>query len=284
MRVNKTCLFVSSLFLLLIAVSAFLTFFGREPVFGDRVALVRIEGTRTDAEEAVAELRKYERDDSVKAVVLRVDSPGGDVVASQEIYEEVKKLAARKKVIVSMGSTAASGGYYISAPATRIVANPGTLTGSIGVIMEVPNLKGLMDKLGVRTEVVKSGRLKGMASIFKAMGPEEREVLQGVMDDLHDQFMRAVSEGRKIPLEKVKEMANGKVFSGSQALKAGLVDELGTLQDAIMIAAREVGISGEPEIVTKEEGPSFWEILNKRFVEGVSRVMPHSAMKYMYVL
>lgn len=283
MRVNKTCLFVSALLLLLIAVSAFLTFFGREPVFGERVALVKIEGPIMSAETAVDEIRKYAKDSTVRAIVLRVDSPGGDIVASQEIYEEVKKAAARKKVIVSMGSAAASGGYYVSAPATRIVANPGTLTGSIGVIMEVPNLKGLMDRLGVRTEVVKSGSLKDMASIFRGMGPKEREVLQGVMDDLHDQFVRAVSESRKIPLEKVREMADGRVFSGSQALKLGLVDELGTLQDAITLAAREAGIRGEPEVVREEEGPSFWDILSRRLAEGVSRVVPHSEMKYMYV-
>ncbi|MFA5354596.1 MAG: S49 family peptidase, partial [Thermodesulfovibrionales bacterium] len=138
------------------------------------------------------------------------------------------------------------------------------------------------DRLGVKADVVKSGKLKDMASIFRDLKSEERQILEGVMDDLHGQFMQAVSEGRKIPLSRVKELADGRVFSGSQALKLGLVDELGTFQDAIRIAAREAGIKGEPDIVTKEEKPSFWDIIGKRLVEGASQVAPSSKMKYIY--
>ncbi|NTU43204.1 MAG: signal peptide peptidase SppA, partial [Nitrospirales bacterium] len=257
MKAKRVCLFVFLSFIVLVAVSALLTFFQSYATFGSgRVALVRIEGAITESEFLIDEIRGYRKDDSIRAIVLRVDSPGGEVVASQEIYEEVKKAAACKKVIVSMGSMAASGGYYVAVPAAKIVANPASVTGSIGVIMETPNLKGLMEKVGVKAEVVKSGRFKDMASYFKEMGSEERAVLQGVMDDLHGQFIQAVSEGRKIPLSKVKEMADGRIFSGAQALKLGLVDKLGTLQDAIALAGREAGIEGEPEVVTREEKTS----------------------------
>ena len=210
-----------------------------------------------------------------------MDSPGGAVAPSQEIYEEVKKATLKKKVIVSMGSVAASGGYYISAPADRIIANPGTLTGSIGVIMEIPNIEGLMNKIGVKTEVIKSGRHKDIASAFRKMGKEERLILQGVLDDVHEQFIKAVSEGRKIPFEEAKKLADGRIFTGRQAVEARLVDELGTLEDAIAIAGRLAGIKGEPEVVTKKERFSIVDILRGKFPKELSDIFPTVKIKYL---
>jgi protease-4 len=282
MKIKKTCVLVAAFFLFLIVLSALFTFFQRKVSFGGKVALVRVEGPIMEAKSIIDEIDGYVKDDSIKALVLRVNSPGGGVVPSQEIYDEVKRAAAKKKVVVSMGSLAASGGYYISAPASKIVANPGTITGSIGVIMEVPNVKVLLDKIGVKTEVIKSGKHKDLASPFRAMGEEERAILQGVMDDVHAQFIAAVSEGRKMPVDKVREIADGRVFSGRQAIKAGLVDELGDLEYAIKAAAKMVGIKGEPEVITKKEKNHILDLLSGRIQESVSKILPSPELKYMY--
>jgi len=266
---------------LLIVISVIVTVIGGS---SGKVALVRIEGPIMEAKPVVDEINGYVKDSSIRAIVLRVDSPGGGVVPSQEIYEQVKKAKAKKKVIVSMGSVAASGGYYISAPADAIVANPGTITGSIGVIMVVPNLKGLLDKVGIKTEVVKSGRLKDLASVFRGIGPEERQILQGVMDDVHEQFMKAVADGRKLKISKVREMADGRIFSGRQALKAGLVDELGDLDFTVKKAAKMAGIEGEPEIVSKSARGMIGRLLEGQLPEGISKVLPEFNMKYMYYM
>lgn len=282
MTVRKPLLFLAVFLLFLMILSAFIAFVQTGVPLKDKVALVRVEGPILHAKSVVEEIRGYVKDKSVKAIVLRVDSPGGGVVASQEISEEVKKAAAAKKVVVSMGAIAASGGYYISAPATRIVANPGTLTGSIGVIMEVPNMKGLLDKLGIKSEVVKSGKHKDIASIFRGIGPEERVILQGVMDDVHAQFIEAVSEGRKMPIEDVRKIADGRVFSGRQAREAGLVDEIGDLDVAVKTAAKMAGIEGEPEVVTKKERSLLLELLGGAR-EQTLRLLPQVEMKYLYL-
>jgi protease-4 len=231
----------------------------------------------------VDEIKDYTKNMAIKAIVLRVDSPGGGVVASQEIYEEVKRAASKKKVVVSMGAAAVSGGYYIAAPASRIIANPGTITGSIGVIMEIPNIKGLMDKIGVKSDVIKSGKHKDLASAFRDMGREEREILQGLMDDVHEQFIQAVSEGRRMAIEDVKKIADGRVFSGRQALKAGLVDELGDLDYAIKTAAKMAGIKGEPEVVTKKERSPLLDLLQGKMPDAWSRIIPSAELKYLYM-
>ncbi|HEX8950101.1 MAG TPA: signal peptide peptidase SppA [Dissulfurispiraceae bacterium] len=282
MRAKRVCIFVTAFFAFLILLSVVFTLFQKEMPVGDKVALVRVEGPILEAKSVVEEIKGYAKNKSIKAIVLRVNSPGGGVVPSQEIYDEVKKTAAAKKVVVSMGSVAASGGYYISSPASRIIANPGTITGSIGVIMEVPNVKGLMDKIGVKAEVIKSGKHKDIASVFRGIGKEEREILQGVMDDVHEQFIGAVSEGRRMPVEEVRKIADGRIFSGRQAIKAGLVDELGDLEDAIKTAAKMVGIKGEPEVVTKKERSAILDLLNGKIPEGVSRIMPGTQLKYMF--
>lgn len=279
---KKGCLFISGFLMLLIIASLLFTLFQENIHIGEKVAVVRIEGPIMDSKNSVDEIKEYIKDPSVKAIVLRVDSPGGAVAPSQEIYEEVKKATLKKKVIVSMGSVAASGGYYISAPANWIIANPGTLTGSIGVIMEIPNIEGLMDKIGVKTEVIKSGRHKDLASAFRKMGKEERAILQGVLDDVHEQFIKAVSDGRKnMHLDDIKELADGRIFTGRQALEIGLVDELGSLEDAINVAAKRAGIKGEPEVVSKKESFSIIDILRGKFPKELSDVLPSVKIKYM---
>jgi len=279
---KKTCFIITGLLVLLLFISLFLTLFQKNIPIGSRLALIRIEGPIIDSKDATDEIKEYTKDKSIKAIVLRIDSPGGAVAPSQEIYEEVKKAVAQKKVIVSMGSVAASGGYYIAAPATKIIANPGTLTGSIGVIMEIPNIEGLMNKIGIKTEVIKSGRHKDIASAFRTMGKEEREILQGVMDNVHEQFMKAVSEGRKIKMEEVRKIADGRIFTGEQAKTNGLVDDLGTLEDAIKTAATLTGIKEEPVVVSKKDKLSVIDLLRNKFPKEMTDIFPTVKIKYLY--
>ena len=185
--------------------------------------------------------------------MLRIDSPGGVVGPTQEIYEEVGKLAAAKKVVVSMGSVAASGGYYIATPAYRIFANPGTVTGSIGVLMKLSNIEGLLGKIGLKSYVLKSGRFKDTGSPVRTMTMVDKAVLQGVIDNMHGQFVRAVAKGRKIPEAEVARIADGRIFSGEQALRLKLVDSMGNLQDAVAEAGKLAGIKGEPEVLYPPE-------------------------------
>lgn len=278
---KKLCMVLAILLLSTILLSLIVTFVGRYMPIGEKIALVRVEGPIVSSGSAIEQLRKYRKDSSVKAIVLRVDSPGGAVGPSQEIYEEVGKLMKIKPVVVSMGSVAASGGYYISAPATKIYANPGTVTGSIGVIMEIPNFKGLMDKVGIRTEVIKSGKHKDLVSVFRGIGKGDRAILQGVLDDVHDQFIRAVSEGRGIPYKRVREIADGRVFTGRQAKAVGLVDALGNMQDAIMEAARLGGIKGEPNVVSKKEKSSIFDLLTSRIPKELKAAFGTVSLKYL---
>lgn len=279
---KKACIIISIVLLCLLVISLTLTLVQKKIPLGSRVALVTIEGPILDSRDIVDEIKEHAKDPSIKAIILRIDSPGGAVAPSQEIYEEVKKAAAAKKVVVSMGSIAASGGYYIAAPANLIIANPGTLTGSIGVIMEIPNIEGLMSKIGVTTEVIKSGKHKDMASAFRKMGDEERQLLQGVMDNVHEQFIKAVATGRKLKVEDVRLIADGRIFSGEQAKTQKLVDELGTLEDAVKKTAELAGISGEPDIVEKKEKPSLMELLKSRFPKELTNIFPTLRIKFLY--
>ena len=213
------------------------------------IGMIEVKGMILDSKETIRQLRHFLKQDGVKAVVLRVDSPGGIVAPSQEIYEEVKKFAAKKKIIVSMGSLAASGGYYISAPATMIYANPGTITASIGVILKLSNIETLMDKIGIKSHTLKTGKYKDSGSPVRKFSPEDRAMLQAVIDNTHEQFIRAVAEGRKLPIEDVRKIADGRILSGEQAKGVRLVDRLGTLQDAIEEAAKQAGIKGDPEVI-----------------------------------
>jgi protease-4 len=217
---------------------------------GDKVAVLPVTGLIADPESTIEQLRKFAKDDSVKAIVVRINSPGGGVGPSQEIHEEVKKLSGKKVVVASMGALAASGGYYIACGAQKIYANPGTITGSIGVIMQFVNVKDLIEKIGLKGMVVKSGAFKDIGSPVRDMKPEERELLQGVIDNVHSQFIEAVAAGRKMDRDKVAKIADGRIFSGEQAKALGLVDVLGNLEDAVAEAGKMAKIEGEPRVVT----------------------------------
>jgi protease-4 len=246
-----------------------------------RIGVIYITGPIYNSKIIVNNLKKFKKDKTIRAIILRIDSPGGAVSPVQEIVNEIKNVKFEgKKVIVSCGSVAASGGYYIASAGDRIFANPGTLTGSIGVIMEFVNLEGLLNKIGIKMEVVKSGRYKDIGSSARKLTPEEQKILQEVIDDVYYQFVDAVVDGRKDVLKKklikekgikkptiedikkeVLKIADGRIFSGKQAKELGLVDELGTMDDAKYYAARISGIEGEPEIVEERKKVSFLEYL-----------------------
>jgi protease-4 len=243
----------------------------------ERVALVKIEGVLITSDDTIAEIREYADDTSVKAIVIRIDSPGGGVVASQEIYNAV--LSARKagkKVVISMGSVAASGGYYVAAAGDRIVANPGTLTGSIGVKMEFANLEKLLEKIGIKGMVVKAGEYKDMGSPFREMSPEEHRLLQSVIDDVHSQFIEAVAKGRSLPETDVRPIADGRIFTGRQALELKLVDQLGDLEDSIQAAAELAGIKGKPKVIRKERKFPLLEYFKEEAASWLSGVLARS--------
>ncbi|HBA26193.1 MAG TPA: signal peptide peptidase SppA [Nitrospinae bacterium] len=237
----------------------------------DKLALVRIEGVITESEDIVRQIKKYREDSSIKGIVLRIDSPGGAVGPSQEIYKEVLKTTERKKVVASMGGLAASGGYYIACAANKVFANPGTITGSIGVIMAFSHFEELMKKLGLKTTVIKSGKFKDAGSPVRELTEEEKKILQSVSDDIHGQFIEAVANGRNLKIELVKELADGRIFSGRQAKESGLIDELGTLEDAISYATKLAGIKDKAKIVQERKEKN---LLLRLFKEDFSSLIP----------
>lgn len=240
-----------------------------EFTFGGRIAVVEIRGIITQSSGVIEELRQHREDRSVKAIVLRIDSPGGGVGPSQEIYQEVLKTRKEKKVITSMGAVAASGGYYIACGSDVIVANPGTITGSIGVVMQFSNFEELLKKIGIKGVVIKSGTFKDTGSPFREMTPEERRLLQLVIDDVQEQFVQAVAAGRKMDRAKVAEIADGRILTGEQAKRLGLVDQLGNLQDTIDMAARLAGIEGRPQVIYPKRKVTLWDLVLKDLAKGL---------------
>jgi len=227
----------------------------------NRIGVVEVIGAITDSKETIKNIKSFSENKLIRVIILRVDSPGGIVAPSQEIYEAVKKARESKKVVASMGALAASGGYLIAAPADLIVANPGTLTGSIGVLMEFVNVEKLMDKLGVSMEVIKSKEHKDIGSPFRTMTGKEKEMLQGVIADVYDQFVEVVSAERGIPQDSVVKFADGRIFTGRQAKELGLVDTLGSFEDAVTIAKDLVGIKVTPRLIYPKKKRSLMNIL-----------------------
>lgn len=218
---------------------------------GGGVGIVELIGVIDDSREIVEELERHRDDVTVKAVVLRIDSPGGGVAPSQEIHDAVLRLREAKPVVTSVGNMAASGGYYVAVACDSIVANPGSLTGSIGVIFEFVTAEELMEKIGVRLQVYKSGSRKDLGSFHREPTPEERAMLDAMVIDVHEQFVDAVTAGRQISREEVLALADGRIFTGRQALDEGLVDRLGGFREATLLAAELAGIEGEPRLVSK---------------------------------
>ena len=251
----------------------------------DSVAIIDVEGAIFDVSEPLKQIKSYVDNSSVKALVVRVDSPGGSVAASQELYEELRRAKDKgKKVVVSMGAVAASGGYYVACAADEIYANPGTITGSIGVIAEFPNVEGLMDKIGIRLETLKTGKFKDTGSAFRPMTEEEQNLLQDMLMDVYEQFVEAVAESRKMPVDDVKKYADGRIFSGRQALEYGFIDALGTQSDAIRRAGQLAGIEGEPRVIRKTRSRFlFGQLAEDMLHQYLPVVQPdHAPVMYLF--
>jgi len=254
---------------------------------GDKIGVIEIEGTIFQAEPVIEKIIKFRKSKSVKAIILRINSPGGAVAPSQEIYQEVKKTCKEKTVVVSVESVAASGGYYIACAADEIIANPGTLVGSIGVILQIENIEELLKKIGLSRKVIKSGKYKDIGSMTRKMTAEEEAMLQEFSDDIYGQFIDAVVEGRNIKREEVLKLADGRIFSGAQAIKLGLIDKLGNLQDAISITGEMVGIKGEPRtIYPKKKKPSIFDFIFEESSKSIIRIiekMVHDKLSVYYL-
>jgi protease IV len=237
---------------------------------GQKVAIVEIEGVIVDADDALRELKDHLEDASVRAVVVRINSPGGVVGPTQEVYAAIQRLQkAQKPVVASLGAVAASGGYYIAAAANQIYANPGTLTGSIGVIMQLANVEGLFKKIGVEYVVVKAGRFKDAGNPGRPMSPEERRIMQALLDDVHAQFIDAVAEGRHLDRDEVVRVADGRIFSDTQAKELRMVDALGGLEDAIAAAATLAGLPERPRLIRPRRRFSLFDLFASRIgLEG----------------
>jgi protease-4 len=250
---------------------------------GAKVAVVEVEGVigvgaerGLDTETIIRTLGEYRDDPAVRAVVLRIVSPGGVVAPTQEIFTAVRRLReAKKPVVASLGSVAASGGYYVAVSADRIFASPGTLTGSIGVVMQLANVEGLLKKVGVEYVVVKAGAYKDVGNFARAMTPEERRILQSLLDDVYDQFISAVAEGRGLDPQAVRAFAEGRIYSGRQAHGLKMVDDLGGLEDAIEAAAKMAGLPPKPKVLYPRRRFSLRELLRNEWGLGpVSQMLP----------
>jgi protease-4 len=245
---------------------------------GEKVGVIPIEGIISDATAVIEQIDEFAENGSIRAVVVRIDTPGGGVVPSQEIYQAVSELRKKKKVVASMGSVAASGGYMIALAADAIVANPGTITGSISAIIHYANVEELMKKVGVRSSVIKSGKFKDIGSPVREMTEAERSLIQGIVDDIYEQFVSTVSENRKIPRSKIKELADGRIFTGRQAKELGLVDQLGSLHDAVLLAGRLSGIKEKPEMVyAAKKKTGFWRYMMENITSAVSEEIGRNA-------
>ena len=222
------------------------------------IAIVNIHGMLMDSRDIVQQLSDYRHNPQIRGVILRIDSPGGAVAPAQEIYSEILKLRANHKTVyASMGTVAASGGYYIACAADYVLANPGTLTGSISAVMALNNIEELTKKVGVKPNIIKSGKFKDLGSPLRAMTPEEHILLQGVVNDVHEQFVQAIARGRGLPLSEINRIADGRIMTGQQALKLNLIDEVGGLEKTIDLLAKKIGIVGKPKVIEQKEKIPF---------------------------
>jgi protease-4 len=241
-----------------------------DAIFSEKVGIIEVKGVIADSRPVLEDIKRFRKNDDIKAIVVRIDSPGGGVGPSQEIFRELQKTAKVKKVIASLGAIAASGGYYIAAATDGIVANPGTITGSIGVILGYTNFEALLEKIGLYPVVIKSGEYKDMGSPVRKMTAAEQTLLQEFSDNVHSQFIRDVSAGRHQPEADIRKIADGRIFSGETAKSLGLVDRLGNLEDAVLWAGELGGIAGEITIVyPPEKKPPFMKYLLESAAEEI---------------
>ena len=262
----KRLLFLALILLALVGISSITSEWVQQGT-KNRIGIVDITGLITDSQYITNQVKKFRQDKRIRGIILRIDSPGGAVGPSQEIYDEVLKTRESGKTIyASMGALAASGGYYIASAAEKIFANPGTLTGSIGVIMVFSNAKGLMEKIGLQPEIVKAGEYKDIGSPARAMTQKERNLLQSVVTDVHQQFIEAVASGRDISVAEVTKIADGRILTGRQAYSLNLVDQMGGLQVSIDQLAHKVGIIGSPKIIKETPRVGFLDWVLKSTV------------------
>ena len=247
--------------------------------FKEKIGVLPLEGAITESDSLVAQLVEFRKDRRIKAIILRVNSPGGGVGPSQEIYREIRKTIDIKKVVASMGSVAASGGYYVASAADKIVANPGTLAGSIGVIMEFVQAEELLKKIGVSVEVLKTGEFKDIGSFHRKLSERDREMIRTLVFDVQRQFVDAVAQGRNLPVEKVREIADGRILSGAQCKDLGLVDQLGNFEDAVELAKTLAGIKGEVTLVyPKKPRGKWWNLFLQDTSQAVAMAIRDALM------
>ncbi|HQP32262.1 MAG TPA: signal peptide peptidase SppA [Deltaproteobacteria bacterium] len=237
----------------------------RKPAIG----ILEVVGGIMSADESLETIKAYEEDDNIKAVVVRIDSPGGVVGPAQEIYQRLLKLKGKKPVVASMSAVGASGAYYVACAADSIYALPGTLTGSIGVLMEFLDVSEGIGKLGIKAGSITSGTLKDAGTPFRPMTEQERAYFQDVINDTHAQFVEVVAKGRHMPLARARQLASGRVYTGRQAQQLGLIDRLGGFDMALDEAQRRVGIPGEPRLVWPAK-PSRFDALIERLLDTFS--------------
>jgi protease-4 len=251
--------------------------------FNEKIGVVSIEGPISDSHKITTEIVNLKKDTKIKAIILRINSPGGSVGPSQEIYREVRRTKRTKNVIASMGEVAASGAYYIAAGADRIVANPGTITGSIGVIMQFMQFRGLLDKIGIHFEVLKSGEFKDIGSPHRELTEQDKALIDALIRDIQTQFVEAVAEGRNLSIENVQQIADGRILSGSQAKALGLVDRLGNFHDAVEMAKKMAGIEGDVTLVYPEkDGMELWELFLERTAGVLTRLIKSTETRIEY--
>lgn len=268
------------IFLLLVFALAGLRSFFKESVgFGQALGVLEIEGVMWTGDPWVEQIENFRKNAQVRGVVVRIQSPGGTVAASQEIFEALKGLSEKKSVVASMGTVAASGGLYVAMAAPTIVADPGTLTGSIGVKMEHLQVTDLLAMLGVKYETIKSGRFKDLASPARALSAEERQLLETMMAEIHGQFKEAIQKSRNLAQGQLEKIADGRIFTGAKALEFGLVDQLGGLTHAVKLAAEQAGIKEEPKLIYGETGGSWWV---KAFLETAKAYLAGPLVCYLY--
>jgi protease-4 len=252
------------------------------PVGAGKIGVIEIEGAITDMKEAMEDVVNFKEDDSIKGVILRINSPGGAVGPTQEIYSEIKKLKQSKKVYVSMGSVCASGGYYLAVMGEKVYASPSTITGSIGVIMQQTVVEDLMKKIGVEANAIKSGPLKDTGTPFRKMRDDERKYLQGVIDSIYEQFVNDVAEGRQMPVDRVKQLADGRIYTGLQAKQMGLIDDIGTFYDVVDEMQKVLGIQGKPSLVYGKRPFSFLRWLISSAVQDIIFKTTSQPLQFLY--
>jgi len=245
-------------------------------ISADKVAIIEVEGTVSSSDKILKQLRKFHKKSSVKAIVLRINSPGGAVAPAQEIYREIGKVKKKKPVVASIETVGASAAYYIASACDRIVCSRGTITGSIGVIMVLAEIEKIIDKLGVRVNVIKAGKYKDIGSGVRPLTDEERDLLESFAKEIHEQFIKDVEAGRqgKIDVEKLRSVANGSFFTGEKAKELGLVDNMGNFYDAVKIAGELGGIEGEPRLIyPKKKWDGYLDLFLESVAQGVAKAL-----------